>query len=827
MRLPTQSSLLLSIAIFFSLLFCLPELRAQFNWVQANTGIEGAYVYSIAFGADNRPIISTYHGLYKGWYDRETEEFYWRRFDTLIRYSELIRSPGGRLFCRTMFGIYTSTDDGLHWDTVVSGKFYYSWFVRGDSTVGWHDGTERTLWITHDLGKHVSAQINGPPIYTMQIGSTGELYGGPYGSSLYVSFDDGASWKVRDLKPSMVGSTIYTFKVVDSTLFAADEAGLLRSTDQGVNWQRIDTVHFYSIYKGEDGNLYGFGPPTLDKLMGDYRLYRSQDGGLTWQQTGTAASPTIFAVSSGGQCLTTQYSSMVTSNNYGATWTKQGTGLTNLAVDGIASDPANQRMYTTIRRQAVQLQGLPSSTVMLSLHTSTNNGKTWTPLSDTLNRLLGVDETGNVYAIVDSISIDSLATVPGYFYTYKTDKRVAYSHDFGKTWRKFPMTPIEKRFFNDAVIHSSASGVSVVDLLWYDTSKIPYSQAHTIFLSTNAGLDWKRMENPLPPPFYINAVHVLRNGELLVEGHHYDGVQQRFGLWRYEPTSGSVAQIDTIPTDQFVEGQDGLLYRFSRIYYGGYLYSSDDDGRTWRKHPVADSLATQLTNMKVGPDGTIFILMAKPGISIGTLYRSTDRGITWTDITVLPHADRGFDYRNQLPALILEDNRLLDTLHFDIDEHPFGSAESFYHYMGFGWSDDKGDSWNADTAALNWKNISAIALTPTGTPVVGTLSDGLFVDEPPASVRPELLAGRDERRLRVAPIPTTGNTTASFRLEKPGHVRLELFDLLGRPVALFADRLFEAGEHAILISLQNTVAGSYFLQLSTDQFTESTPVLVQ
>jgi hypothetical protein len=47
------------------------------------------------------------------------------------------------------------------------------------------------------------------------------------------------------------------------------------------------------------------------------------------------------------------------------------------------------------------------------------------------------------------------------------------------------------------------------------------------------------------------------------------------------------------------------------------------------------------------------------------------------------------------------------------------------------------------------------------------------------------------------PNPFTGTTRIGFDLPRDAHVRLEVFDLLGRRVAVLADVAFPAGFHAV------------------------------
>jgi hypothetical protein len=61
----------------------------------------------------------------------------------------------------------------------------------------------------------------------------------------------------------------------------------------------------------------------------------------------------------------------------------------------------------------------------------------------------------------------------------------------------------------------------------------------------------------------------------------------------------------------------------------------------------------------------------------------------------------------------------------------------------------------------------------------------------------------------------TGSTVVAFTLAEKTSARVELFDLLGRPVAVLADGTFEAGRHALTVPTSQLAPGSYIYSLTT------------
>lgn len=65
------------------------------------------------------------------------------------------------------------------------------------------------------------------------------------------------------------------------------------------------------------------------------------------------------------------------------------------------------------------------------------------------------------------------------------------------------------------------------------------------------------------------------------------------------------------------------------------------------------------------------------------------------------------------------------------------------------------------------------------------------------------------------PNPANSNTIISFTLPEPAYVRMEVFDILGRNVAVLLDRFEVAGRHDVHFRTSGYAGGSYFYRLST------------
>lgn len=66
------------------------------------------------------------------------------------------------------------------------------------------------------------------------------------------------------------------------------------------------------------------------------------------------------------------------------------------------------------------------------------------------------------------------------------------------------------------------------------------------------------------------------------------------------------------------------------------------------------------------------------------------------------------------------------------------------------------------------------------------------------------------------PNPFNPQTTIPFRLESPQNVKLEVFDAMGRSVAVLVNEVRPAGEHSVVFDAYNQPSGTYLVRFSTE-----------
>ena len=77
------------------------------------------------------------------------------------------------------------------------------------------------------------------------------------------------------------------------------------------------------------------------------------------------------------------------------------------------------------------------------------------------------------------------------------------------------------------------------------------------------------------------------------------------------------------------------------------------------------------------------------------------------------------------------------------------------------------------------------------------------------------------RLLPTVPNPFNPSTTVRFHIPNGMTARVEVFDALGRRVALLADAPFAAGEHRLGFDARGLASGVYLLRITTPTGTDS------
>jgi photosystem II stability/assembly factor-like uncharacterized protein len=218
-------------------------------------------------------------------------------------------------------GVYRSTDGGQNWSEVLDGRAYMALALSPNLP------TDRTLWVSaftysSALGLYVST--DGGDTWTSLASSVHAqalvpspnyavdqtLFAGTHDSGLQMSTDGGASW-TGVLTSPVTALAVSPAYGASRTLYAGVQESpstpgeIYCSTDGGETWQRLDTgipvtwqgnpATVSVLTFASDGSvLVGI---SYGSEAGDGAVYRSVDGGETWQPLGSGLNASnVFAL---------------------------------------------------------------------------------------------------------------------------------------------------------------------------------------------------------------------------------------------------------------------------------------------------------------------------------------------------------------------------------------------------------------------------------------------------------------------------------------------------------------------------------------------------
>ena len=224
------------------------------------------------------------------------------------------------------------------------------------------------------------------------------------------------------------------------------------------------------------------------------------------------------------------------------------------------------------------------------------------------------------------------------------------------------------------------------------------------------------------------------------------------------------------------------------------------------------------------------------------LYRSTDNGITWSQISggsvssiTLDQSERIFwvttccVYRSsdggESRTEILFTANLPRQVGVDLLGNIYvATAEEVL------FSTDDGMTWDDLTGGLPSVNTSSVAITSNNNVYVGTwLFDGVSrrlssvitsIGEPPRPVPTQTMLHENY------PNPFNASTTIPYQLSTRAHVTLKVYDVLGREVATLVNEEQSAGRYTVSWDATKVASGVYYYEMRIDGYVETKAMLL-
>lgn len=606
-----------------------------------------------------------------------------------------------------------------------------------------------------------------------------------------------AAWAdLSDGLPEARGVFSFT-EAADGTLFAAGFGAVYQLAPGAGAWTATGlTADANTLFTGVGQTADG----RLLAARRDGAVFRSADAGATWTAVGAlpgGTGPAAFVRDGDGTLYAAAGTGGVArSADDGDTWTSAGTGLsgTDVTVTMLADDGT---LYVGTRSDGVfRLTGdgdaweplslfLPENTAVAAL-AATGAGEVFAGLAGRAG-LYRLDDTDRWNESNDGFAatvVHALAFVQGGVLTAGTDDQgvlVAEDVFFGAGWARWS-AGLEP-YGNDV----SALASNGEDTLYAGT---PFSG---VLRSADGGGTWT-LTGGVGDDLDVTALLLQDDGDLFA-GTDDEGVYRL----REGDDAWTAAGAGLPPEVHDLAGApDGTLYAAT----DDGLWRSADDGETWED--VTGPLPGAVTAVLVTEAGRLY------AAAFETLQRSDDAGATWADVTP-PTGLSLFTF----PALAHDRSETLFAARssFDVD------SLSTVHR-----STDGGDTWqtvadglpNAAIEDLAVLTIQALKAGGRAEPYVFAATSGagvwLLEGDPGTSTEaPERPAAA--ALAPAYPNPFTGRTTLAYTLARPAPVRLAVYDLLGRTVAVLVDAVQPAGAHRAVFEAGALPGGVYFVRL--------------
>jgi len=491
--------------------------RCEAQWVQVNTGIEGASIKKVT-------------------------------------------ADGNNLFAPTGGGLFYSSNNGIDWIILKNGITNFnvsSVAITGNKVyIGTYGGG---VFRSTDYGLSWTQVNTGmTSVIVESISATGNyVYAGTL-SEIFRSTNSGDNWELLNEAPA---GTINSIIAYDSIVFASRSSshGIFRSTNYGMNWIDCSLWAYYlskcgnyvyattasTIFESADnggtwtdiiGDMPEYDVREIAKIGetlyagGTGGVYRSTNHGMNWTafNTGltnqniksiTSNSTKIFAGAGEG-------SGVFSISNSGSTWTATNRGLYNVVVKDISSYGNN--LITAVPNKGVCI--------------STNGGTDWTVKSNGLT-----NKDVNCVASLNNILIAGTIYPNQSWGAY-------YSSDFGSNWVNVNSGPVFYHFLVDGnKVYAAAMG--------------------SISTSSNSGINWEFIS-----PGVEMTKTVCKKGNKLFSGGYFGISMTTNNGQTWQPSSNGLPDSAGHPVVNFLYADSTVVYAGLRDYG---MFMSFDNGLSW------------------------------------------------------------------------------------------------------------------------------------------------------------------------------------------------------------------------------------------------------
>jgi photosystem II stability/assembly factor-like uncharacterized protein len=597
------------------------------------------------------------------------------------------------------------------------------------------------------------------------------------GIGIAMSTDQGLTWNPANNGLPQLGSSISDFAVKSSgMIFAAGSEAVYRSNDSGATWTKCTAGLTDSLMSSL------LSTPTY-LFAGTYEsgIFRSTNDGTTWQlaSTGLAAGDgqRISALTAvGGRIIAATRGGIYYSTNTGDTWTLTSSGLDSRTVSTVFA-------FDTI---------LVAGTYGAGAYRSTDKGTNWVSVSNGW-------PSGNVRAYCRH---------NGILFGGNYDLTTLYkSTDAGQTWAAtgsgitsrytYTLAANSSRVFAPSgygvEISSNGGSTWVTPALLFGRGYYSvYAKGNQVyagslsigpFLSTDGGVTWDTANGGNSGIGPHETLSLTTDSQYVYAGAYN-------GMYRSSDNGASWTSLSSGLTDTVAYA---LCSAKGHLFAGTLtgIFVSTNHGSSWTA--LSNGAPTYHIKCIVGIDSVV--LAATEYASVPSTYRSTNYGQSWSPVT------SGLTELNVVFQTLLVDGR-----------NVFGGSTT----EGVWVSSDLGISWSNISSGLNGPAQKVMGLAVTGNSLFAATRGGTWVRPLTQVVAVE--GGESGIPISMElmqnyPNPFNPRTVVSGQLPVASRVKLAVYDILGREVAVLVDEKKEAGKFEVTFDGGRLSSGVYIYRM--------------
>ncbi len=567
----------------FSLFFCISINSQQFIWHQLG-GPMGGTVGDMAINSKDDIYVGVYSNifdqLYEGIYKSTDNGNTWKKFENTVDQFEVYSIYINRkddIFVGTNYRdrLYRSTDEGGNWEVINNGYNTSECWAIGENKGG-----------------------------TVMFAGDGQF------GRLYRSTNYGDSWELSDNLPVLAFAADSSNNVYCGTFI-----GLYKSTDDGLNWNRIgfNNVAVNTILIGENDTIYcGTGYYDYDDRQG---VFYSPDTGKTWINIGLEDKVVLsLAFTSYGSLLAgTSMDGVFETFDKGKSWVQHKTRLYEKQAFRLKVN-SNDDIFIGSEREGV--------------FRSTDKGESFEEVGLPISGIYNIDFLGDSLIIAGTVSgvqkynritnewkniglafvlaveTDSVGNI----YAATNGEGLYQSSDLGESWVQICQTPyvLNVKKINGTILAATDTG---------------------LIRSTNDGSTWEY--TPVRCGVDNNAIEVNNNGDVWAAGRRHLYKSTDDGL-TFDSTD---ALIFRYADRNNLYVNDSLIFVGDLLVGNGILYSTDYSISWQNKFKYRGTFS-------VGGNEN-YVIYGTPHDFLYTL----DKGLTWDSI---PYPEKFYGYVKEI-----------------------------------------------------------------------------------------------------------------------------------------------------------------------------------